>query len=49
MLFYHISGLVVSVIDSSVVDCGFEPLSDESKSYEIGIYCFSSTCGMLFQ
>ena len=43
MLFSHISDVMVSVLDSSAVDCGFKPLSGESKGYEIGIYCFSAT------
>ena len=33
---------MVSVLDSSVVDRGFEPISRQTKDYQIGIYCFSS-------
>jgi hypothetical protein len=35
--FYHISGVMVSVLTSSVVDRGFEPRSGKTKDYEIGI------------
>jgi hypothetical protein len=33
---------MVSVLVSSVVDCGFEPRSGQSKDYKIGICCFSA-------
>ena len=33
---------MVSVLASSVVDHGFENRSDQTKDYEIGIYCFSA-------
>jgi hypothetical protein len=33
---------MVSVLVSSVVDHGFEPLSGQTKDYEIGICCFST-------
>jgi hypothetical protein len=33
----HDGGVVVSLLASSVVDRGFEPLSDQTKDYEIGI------------
>ena len=33
---------MVSVLTSSAVDCGFEPLLGQTKDYEIGICCFSS-------
>ena len=33
---------MVSVLASSVVDRGFEPLSDQTKDYEIGICCYSA-------
>ena len=33
---------MVGVLDSSAVDCGFEPRSGQTKDYEIGIYCFSA-------
>ena len=32
---------MVSVLTSSTVDRGFEPRSDQTKDYEIGICCFS--------
>jgi len=38
----RISGIIVSVLALSVVDCGFEPCSDETKEYTIGICCFST-------
>ena len=31
-----------SVLASSVVDCGFDPWSDKTKDYKIGICCFSA-------
>ena len=33
---------MVSVLDSSVVDLGFEPWSGQTKDYIIGICCFSA-------
>ena len=33
---------MVSVLDSSAVDRGFEPLSGQTKNFEIGICCFSA-------
>ena len=33
---------MVSVLASSVVDRGFEPLSGQTKDYKIGICCFSA-------
>ena len=38
----RISGVMVSVVASSVVDRGFEPRSDKTKYYKIGICCFSA-------
>jgi hypothetical protein len=49
----RINGLMVSVLASSVVDCGFvlasslvdcgfEPRSGQTKNYEIGICCFAA-------
>jgi hypothetical protein len=32
-----IGGVMVSVLASSAVDCGFEPRSDQTKGYKIGI------------
>ena len=33
---------MVSVLAASVVDCGFEPQSGQTKDYKIGICCFFS-------
>jgi hypothetical protein len=38
----HIGGVIVSVLVSSAVDRGFEPRSDQTKDYKIGICCFSA-------
>ena len=38
----RIGGVMVSVLDSSVVDLGFEPWSGQTKDYIIGICCFSA-------
>ena len=38
----HISGVMVSVLISSVVDRCFEPQSGQTKDYKIGICCFSA-------
>ena len=35
-----IGGIMVSVLASSAVDCGFEPGSGQTKDYKIGICCF---------
>jgi hypothetical protein len=32
-----IDGVMVSVLASSAVDCGFEPRSGQTKGYKIGI------------
>ena len=37
-----IGGVMVSVLASSAVDCGFEPWSGQTKDYEIGICCLSA-------
>ena len=37
----RISGVMVSVLNSSAVDRGFRPRSGQTKDYEIGICCFS--------
>ena len=34
--------LMVSVLASSAVDCGFEPRSGQTKDYDIVICCFSA-------
>jgi hypothetical protein len=36
------ASLMYSVITSSVVDCEFEPRSDKTKDYKIGICRFST-------
>ena len=33
---------MASVLASSVVDCGFEPQSGQTKDYETGVYYFSA-------
>ena len=38
----HISGVMVSVFSLSAVDHEFEPLSSQTKDYEICICCFSA-------
>ena len=38
----RISGVMVSVLASRVVDRGFEPRSGQTKDYKIGICCFSA-------
>jgi hypothetical protein len=38
----RISGVMVSVLASSVVDRGFEPRSGQTKDYKTGICCFSA-------
>ena len=38
----RISGVMVSVLALSAVDCGFEPRSGQTKDYKIGICCFST-------
>jgi hypothetical protein len=39
---YRIGGVMVSVLDLSTVDCGFEPRLGQTKNYKIGICCFST-------
>ena len=41
--FNRIGGWMVSVLDSSAVDRGFEPRSGQTKYYKMGICCFSAT------
>ena len=36
------SGVMVSVLASSAVECGFDPWSGRTKDYKIGICCFSA-------
>ena len=38
----RIDGVMVSVLDSSVIECGFESRSGQTKVYKIGICCFSA-------
>ena len=38
----HISGVMVSVLASSVVGRWFEPRKDHTKDYEFGMCCFSA-------
>ena len=35
-------GVMVSMLTSSVVDCGFKPLSSQIKDCKIGMCCFST-------
>ena len=37
-----IGEVMVGMLASIVTDCGFEPRSDQTKDYEIGISCFSA-------
>jgi hypothetical protein len=37
-----IGGVMVGMLASSVVDCGFKPWSSKTKDYEIGISFFSA-------
>ena len=38
----RIDGVMVSMLASSAVDCGFKPLSGQTKDYVNGICCFSA-------
>ena len=38
----HIGGVIVSMLDLSAVDRGFEPRSGQTKDNKIGICCFSA-------
>ena len=38
----HIGDVMVSVLASSRIERGFEPRSDQTKDYKIGIYYFSA-------
>ena len=40
---------MVSVLATSVVDCGFKSRSGETKDYEIGICCFSAKRAALWR
>jgi hypothetical protein len=37
-----IGGVMVSVLVSSAVECGFKPRSGQAKDYKIGMCCFSA-------
>jgi hypothetical protein len=39
ILVKRIGGVMVSMLASGAVDCGFEPWSDQTKDYKIGICC----------
>ena len=41
----RIGGVMVSMVISSTVDCGFEPRSGQTKDYKICICCFSANKG----
>jgi hypothetical protein len=38
----RIGSVMVSVLASSAIDCGYEPRSGQTKEYKIGICCFSA-------
>jgi hypothetical protein len=38
----RIDSVMVSVLNSSAIERGFEPRSGQSKDYKIGICCFSA-------
>jgi hypothetical protein len=38
----RIGSVMVSVLASSTIDCGYEPRSGQTKEYKIGICCFSA-------
>jgi hypothetical protein len=40
--FNCIGGVIVSMLASIAVGCGFEPRSGQTKDYKIGICCFSA-------
>jgi hypothetical protein len=42
MLINCFSGVMISVLSSSVVECGFEHRSGQTKDYKIGMCCFSA-------
>ena len=42
VLYNHNGGVMVSMLTSSVVDCGFKTQLGRSKDYKIGICCFST-------
>ena len=38
----RIGSIMVSVLASSAIDCGYEPRSGQAKECKIGICCFSA-------
>ena len=38
----RIGSVMVSVLASSAIDCGYEPRSGQTKEYKFGICCFSA-------
>ena len=42
LLFYRIGGIMVSVLDSNVVDREFEHRSGQTNDNKIGMCCFST-------
>ena len=38
----RIDGIMINMLASSAVDCGFEPWSGQTKDNKIGICCFST-------
>jgi len=45
----RIDGVIVSVLTSSAVNRGFEPLSSQTNDYKIGICCFSAKHAALWR
>jgi hypothetical protein len=43
----RIGSIMVSVLASSVIDCGYEPRSGQTKECKIGICCFSAKSASL--
>ena len=43
----RIDGVMISMLASSVVDCGFKPLSGQTKDFQIGICCVSAKHAVL--
>ena len=39
---YYISGLMVSMFETNVIECAFEPRSGQTENYNIGICWFSA-------
>ena len=46
-IMYHIGGVMVGMLASSAVDCGFESRSGQTKDYKIGICSFTAKCSAL--